>query len=289
MVLVSEGLTDDDGIRIAQFGEDLLPRTSGEKVGLARGAPDVQVGGSERSGHVFIADCVSAQAFNGCDAWQFCYFFRHTGRNGWMAVCGCKTSGTEIEISGQLIGNPEHDRLAETPDHDPDSRHHRDGRRKRANQDGSSAQGGSQGARGKHRLHAETLVKKIRSNGGQGVNESGNCQRRCRYEQDRGDIPQKRLAGDRRSARGCGGRQTEHKSQPQVAGFVHTRVIFAAAPRHRLDRRNLGSLARGRIGGSNRNSHDLRSEEHTSELQSLAYLVCRLLLEKKKKKLYHSM
>src|SRR2546425_4856905 len=33
--------------------------------------------------------------------------------------------------------------------------------------------------------------------------------------------------------------------------------------------------------------HELRrprSEEHTSELQSLAYLVCRLLLEKKKKK-----
>src|SRR2546425_5576631 len=28
----------------------------------------------------------------------------------------------------------------------------------------------------------------------------------------------------------------------------------------------------------------VRSEEHTSELQSLAYLVCRLLLEKKKKK-----
>src|SRR5687767_15512188 len=32
-------------------------------------------------------------------------------------------------------------------------------------------------------------------------------------------------------------------------------------------------LGRGRV----------RSEEHTSELQSLAYLVCRLLLEKKKK------
>src|SRR2546425_1533574 len=29
---------------------------------------------------------------------------------------------------------------------------------------------------------------------------------------------------------------------------------------------------------------DMRSEEHTSELQSLAYLVCRLLLEKKKNK-----
>src|SRR5205823_1159683 len=31
-------------------------------------------------------------------------------------------------------------------------------------------------------------------------------------------------------------------------------------------------------------AHGARSEEHTSELQSLAYLVCRLLLEKKKKK-----
>src|SRR2546423_3602487 len=30
-------------------------------------------------------------------------------------------------------------------------------------------------------------------------------------------------------------------------------------------------------------AHVRRSEEHTSELQSLAYLVCRLLLEKKKK------
>src|SRR3712207_8784008 len=32
----------------------------------------------------------------------------------------------------------------------------------------------------------------------------------------------------------------------------------------------------------------LRSEEHTSELQSRQYLVCRLLLEKKKKKIYKS-
>src|SRR3712207_7486257 len=29
--------------------------------------------------------------------------------------------------------------------------------------------------------------------------------------------------------------------------------------------------------------HEVRSEEHTSELQSRQYLVCRLLLEKKKK------
>src|SRR3712207_7348733 len=32
-----------------------------------------------------------------------------------------------------------------------------------------------------------------------------------------------------------------------------------------------------------RGFHRLRSEEHTSELQSRQYLVCRLLLEKKKK------
>src|SRR2546426_7575718 len=36
-------------------------------------------------------------------------------------------------------------------------------------------------------------------------------------------------------------------------------------------------LARRRL------SHDVRSEEHTSELQSPCNLVCRLLLEKKKK------
>src|SRR3712207_7920843 len=41
------------------------------------------------------------------------------------------------------------------------------------------------------------------------------------------------------------------------------------------DRRAAGPAAR---------RHALRSEEHTSELQSRQYLVCRLLLEKKKKK-----
>src|SRR2546425_11058940 len=37
-----------------------------------------------------------------------------------------------------------------------------------------------------------------------------------------------------------------------------------------------------------RSDSELRSEEHTSELQSLAYLVCRLLLEKKKKNSFDS-
>src|SRR2546423_15137329 len=39
-----------------------------------------------------------------------------------------------------------------------------------------------------------------------------------------------------------------------------------------------------RLTCSRARSWNTRSEEHTSELQSLAYLVCRLLLEKKKNK-----
>src|SRR5258705_8739583 len=38
-------------------------------------------------------------------------------------------------------------------------------------------------------------------------------------------------------------------------------------------------------GASSRQRTVARSEEHTSELQSLRHLVCRLLLEKKKKKI----
>src|SRR3712207_8570961 len=37
----------------------------------------------------------------------------------------------------------------------------------------------------------------------------------------------------------------------------------------------------GATGGSYPGGHERRSEEHTSELQSRQYLVCRLLLEKK--------
>src|SRR5687767_15569077 len=51
----------------------------------------------------------------------------------------------------------------------------------------------------------------------------------------------------------------------------------ARGPQHRGARR-------ARHGTQGRPPRVQRSEEHTSELQSLAYLVCRLLLEKKKKK-----
>src|SRR2546425_4324865 len=45
--------------------------------------------------------------------------------------------------------------------------------------------------------------------------------------------------------------------------------------------------ARPAAQGAGRAAAAPRSEEHTSELQSLAYLVCRLLLEKKKKRTPH--
>src|SRR2546422_2164300 len=48
----------------------------------------------------------------------------------------------------------------------------------------------------------------------------------------------------------------------------------------------LGVVASGDVHYHSRERHRLhdRSEEHTSELQSRLHLVCRLLLEKKKKK-----
>src|SRR5258707_11722259 len=47
---------------------------------------------------------------------------------------------------------------------------------------------------------------------------------------------------------------------------------------------NLHGHSHGRLKPQLRLQPSMRSEEHTSELQSRQYLVCRLLLEKKKKK-----
>src|SRR3712207_7588999 len=64
--------------------------------------------------------------------------------------------------------------------------------------------------------------------------------------------------------------------------------VAAGARRHAGRRRprrepdGLSPPAR-RAGGARRQREGARSEEHTSELQSRQYLVCRLLLEKKKK------
>src|SRR5215211_7214367 len=68
-------------------------------------------------------------------------------------------------------------------------------------------------------------------------------------------------------------------SSTQCSSSTHSRLIIAicaAGPPQASPRTRLGPH---RAGHS-----DLRSEEHTSELQSHSDLVCRLLLEKKKKK-----
>src|SRR2546425_8205297 len=53
---------------------------------------------------------------------------------------------------------------------------------------------------------------------------------------------------------------------------------------HKVLIATLAAACIGLAGTScSKGSDQYRSEEHTSELQSLAYLVCRLLLEKKKK------
>src|SRR2546425_6816270 len=56
--------------------------------------------------------------------------------------------------------------------------------------------------------------------------------------------------------------------QGRLAPHHGVGIVLRLAEQRRVERAGVG-------GGE-------RSEEHTSELQSLAYLVCRLLLEKKK-------
>src|SRR2546425_7867774 len=58
-------------------------------------------------------------------------------------------------------------------------------------------------------------------------------------------------------------------------------AVLEAAPTHQEAMQALGDLY-ARLDQPERAATYYRSEEHTSELQSLAYLVCRLLLEKKK-------
>src|SRR3712207_8552992 len=86
---------------------------------------------------------------------------------------------------------------------------------------------------------------------------------------------------------------------PRSTLFPYTTLFRSSARRGRRASRPPGFLARARLHrvgrlcvsdpGGRRRSHlgarpGDRSEEHTSELQSRQYLVCRLLLEKKNKK-----
>src|SRR5437899_3975196 len=79
----------------------------------------------------------------------------------------------------------------------------------------------------------------------------------------------------------------KHPATPEIYTLsLHT--LFRSPGARRTDRCPMGPgrCARGDAAKSLRSSSRrlLRSEEHTSELQSLRHLVCRLLLEKKNKK-----
>src|SRR2546425_5864959 len=78
---------------------------------------------------------------------------------------------------------------------------------------------------------------------------------------------------------------------PRSTLFPYT-TLFRSLPlarrRSRCERKRAGGHEHGRddqrrLRARDRHDQRHRSEEHTSELQSLAYLVCRLLLEKKKR------
>src|SRR2546425_9517125 len=81
---------------------------------------------------------------------------------------------------------------------------------------------------------------------------------------------------------------------PRSTLFPYTTLFRSSPPqgrrltRRRRRRKSSSGTVRPRCSAGSskrlRPTPHKRSEEHTSELQSLAYLVCRLLLEKKKKK-----
>src|SRR5438034_7916261 len=66
--------------------------------------------------------------------------------------------------------------------------------------------------------------------------------------------------------------KAEYLKELVVAGFRHIDAVSFVSPKHEKQMADSEEV--------------MRSEEHTSELQSHSDLVCRLLLEKKKKKKY---
>src|SRR3989441_8088773 len=92
--------------------------------------------------------------------------------------------------------------------------------------------------------------------------------------------------GDELSVESDGGKVVDDRFG-RIGCVVACRLSGHADPRAglRKDKRRsrLRNTAPAEVGEVLEAGGGSRSEEHTSELQSLAYLVCRLLLEKKKK------
>src|SRR5437762_5556023 len=79
---------------------------------------------------------------------------------------------------------------------------------------------------------------------------------------------------------------TLFRSVFRQGGFLRPRLLFVSLERIRRGQaKRQGEGGEQQTGGEVAVAHgcgSVRSEEHTSELQSPMYLVCRLLLEKKK-------
>src|SRR3712207_8905374 len=77
--------------------------------------------------------------------------------------------------------------------------------------------------------------------------------------------------------------RSDHRDVPPTTRQLNPEVLSAAIDASSLPRkRDTGSRRRmGKRAAHRRRNTSTRSEEHTSELQSRQYLVCRLLLEKK--------
>src|SRR3712207_7043504 len=77
--------------------------------------------------------------------------------------------------------------------------------------------------------------------------------------------------------------RTREKSTPAGAGLPQVPASGGAAHWARAASASVMQAKRNAVAATkDPRRHDARSEEHTSELQSRQYLVCRLLLEKKK-------
>src|SRR5256885_9801621 len=93
--------------------------------------------------------------------------------------------------------------------------------------------------------------------------------------------PRSTLSPTRRSSDQGGATHSNHFASVRSPIFCTVRFVAAIGDCRRFVATDLASAAGGFPLALSRHTHRLRSEEHTSELQSPCNLVCRLLLEKK--------
>src|SRR5437764_4852339 len=111
---------------------------------------------------------------------------------------------------------------------------------------------------------------------GQDLERVANVQGHDRHLRGDGE-PERRVLEGQQLTRPAAGALREHQGGYPAADHLRGTMV-------RLQRARRVSPIDGDMAGRDHRPTQQRSEEHTSELQSPMYLVCRLLLEKKKKK-----